>query len=73
MDKSTDRPRQDRKDRILAVCVNPEAYAWLGLLIFGAAGAGWMLIGVGVVFALIPLFGLVAYWILRGRKESKSN
>jgi hypothetical protein len=73
MDKSTDRAAQNRKGQFLAVLVNPEAYAWLGLLAFGAAGTGWMLIGVGVFFALIPLFGLVAYWILRKQKDSRPN
>lgn len=60
---------QERKDLLLATLVNPEGYFWLGLLLFGTATAGWFLIGVGVLLALIPLVGLGAYCFLRTRKS----
>jgi hypothetical protein len=61
--------REDRKDLVLATLVNPEAFLWLGIILFGTAAAGWFLIGVGVFLALIPLIGLGVYWYLKKRKK----
>ncbi len=63
---------QERKDLLLATLVNPEVYFWLGLLLFGTAAAGWFLIGVGAVFALIPLVGLGVYWYLKKTEKRKN-
>ncbi len=63
---------EERKDLLLATLVNPEAYFWLGLVLFGAVAAGWFLIGVGVFLALIPFLSLTALWALR-KLRSKEN
>jgi hypothetical protein len=64
---------EERKELLLATLVNPELYFWIGLVLFGTAAAGWFLIGVGVLFALIPLLGMAAFWILKQRKNNKSD
>jgi len=62
---------QDRKDQLLLYLVNPEVYFWLVVLLFGTVATGWFLIGVGVVFALIPLGGILVYGLLR--KQQAQN
>jgi hypothetical protein len=64
---------EERRDLLLATLVNPEAYFWLGIVLFGTAAAGWFLIGVGVLLALIPFLGLMAFWILKKRRSSKRD
>ncbi len=59
---------EDRKNLLLATTLNPEAIVWLGVLLFGVAAAGWFIIGVGVLLALLPVLGLFAYWFSRRKK-----
>ncbi len=71
MKKAIPDSAEERKDLILATLINPEVYVWLGFVLFGTAAAGWFLIGVGALFALIPLFGLLAFGILKKRKRKQ--
>jgi hypothetical protein len=64
---------EERKELLLATLVNPEVYFWLAIVLFGTAAAGWALIGVGVLFALIPMLGLAAMWFLKTRNSKKTD
>jgi hypothetical protein len=64
MDKIIPESPEARKELMQSLLVNPEVYVYLGLLLFGTAAVGWFLIGLGMLLALIPLVGLVGYWIL---------
>jgi uncharacterized membrane protein len=73
MDKIIPDSPEDRKTLLLATLMNPEMLFWLGIVLFGAAAAGWFLIGVGVLLALIPFLVLAGYWIFKKRKSGKNE
>lgn len=47
----------------------PEAVFLLALLGIGGAAAGWILVGIGALLALIPLAGLLCYRFFPGRRR----
>jgi hypothetical protein len=65
MDKLPTTQPPDRQTLLVAALVSPKAYVCLALFIFGTAAAGSFLIGVGIVFALMPVACLLFHWIFR--------
>jgi hypothetical protein len=53
----------------LLVLGSPEILFSVVLCGFGGAAAGWFLIGIGSLFALVPLIGFAVYRILAGRNQ----
>ncbi|MEV4779865.1 hypothetical protein [Burkholderia sp. LMU1-1-1.1] len=53
----------------LLVLGSPDILFLLVLCGFGGAAVGWLFIGVGVLFALVPMIGFVVYYWARPRRK----
>ena len=54
---------------VVVVMGSPEIVLLLLSCGFGSAAVGWFLIGIGALFALIPLVGLTVYWLSSSRTQ----
>jgi len=53
----------------LLLLSSPDILFLLVLCGFGGAAVGWLFIGVGVLFALVPMIGLAVYYWARPRRK----
>lgn len=53
----------------LFVLCSPDILFWILLCGLGGAAVGWLLIGVGALFALVPMIGFAVYYQLQQKSK----
>lgn len=61
--KTSEKPAGAVEKANVVVMGSPEIVLLLLSCGFGGAAVGWFLIGIGALFALIPLIGLTVCWL----------
>ena len=69
MKKISGKSATPREKLGLIVLNSPDILFLLVLCGFGGAAVGWLFIGVGVLFALVPMIGLAVYYWARLRRK----
>nr|WP_315212266.1 hypothetical protein [uncultured Duganella sp.] len=69
MNKISEKSATPREKLGLIVLSSPDILFLLVLCGFGGAAVGWLFIGVGVLFALVPMIGFAVYYWARLRRK----